>query len=381
VKLRPGAHLTPQNVAALGHLIAGAVEGLTPEAVSILDMQGNLLNRPRRQTTGEDDASGEATLEFRQSMERDLVAKISTTLEPLMGPDKFRASAALDTDFTSGETSEETFDPTKSVMLSSQKTEESSGTTSSSASGVPGTASNLPRPTSRPALASGEVGRTTENITYQSSRLVRRVRQPQGAVKRMSIAVLVDNDVKWTKAGATMQRSVEPPSAEKLKVIRDLVTAAVGLNADRGDQLIVESLPFDSTVNAEPPGAAPSAPAAPRDPVQVWLDKLKDPKVLMVAGGAVVLLLLLGFFALRLMRKNRSTVEGGPPELGPGSAERALAAANHARQIENEAAYAELPAAPMKKSDIVAGRLREAVKKDPVASAQVLRGWLTEDEE
>jgi flagellar M-ring protein FliF len=382
VKLRPGAHLTPQNVSAIGHLIAGAVEGLVPEAVAILDMQGNLLNRPRRQPAGEEGASGDAILEFRQAMERDLVAKVSTTLEPLVGPDKFRASAALDCDFTSGELSEETFDPTKSVMLSSQKTEESTGAATSS--GVPGTASNLPRPTSRPALAAGEVGRTTENITYQSSRVVRRVRLPQGAIKRMSIAVLVDHDVKWTKAGATMQRSVEPPSPEKLKVIRDLVTAAVGLNPDRGDQLIVESLAFDSTVNAEPPGAAPSAPAAPRAPAQTWLDGLKDPKMLMVAGGAVVLLLLVGFVALRLLKKRLPAAPaGGLPELPPGPGERALAAAaSHARQLEEEAAaYAELPPPPPKRSDIVAGRLREAVKVDPMASAQVLRGWLTEDEE
>ena len=380
VRLRPGAHLTPQNVSAIGHLVASAVEGLVPEAVSILDMQGNLLNRPRNQTAGEDGASGEASLEFRQAMERDLVAKISTTLEPLVGPDKFRASAALDCDFTSGELSEETFDPTKSVMLSSQKTEESTG--SASSSGVPGTASNLPRPTSRPALAAGEVGRTTENVTYQSSRVVRRTRLPQGAIKRMSIAVLVDHDVKLTKVGAAMQRSVEPPSPEKLKVIRDLVTAAVGLNADRGDQLIVESLPFDSTVNFEPPGAAPSGPAAPKGPPQTWLERLKDPQTLMVAGGAVVLLLLVGFLALRLLKRGPPEASvGGPPELPPGAEERAMAGTGQTRQFENgAAAYGELPPAS-KRPDDVAGRLRDAVKSDPMASAQVLRGWLSEEEE
>src|SRR5689334_21776287 len=143
VKLRPGAKLSPLNVAAICQLTASAVEGLGPEAVSVVDMHGNLLNRPRR-AASPDEAESEAGLEYRQRIERDLLAKINTTLEPLLGADKFRAAVFVDCDSSSGEQCEETFDPSKSVMSSSQRTEDLSG--GSLANGVPGTASNLPRP-------------------------------------------------------------------------------------------------------------------------------------------------------------------------------------------------------------------------------------------
>ena len=81
-------------------------------------------------------------LEYKQAIEHDLAAKINNTLEPLLGADKFRTGVSADIDMTSGEQSEETFDPSKSVMLSSQKTEDSSGVTRTLPS-PPGTAANL----------------------------------------------------------------------------------------------------------------------------------------------------------------------------------------------------------------------------------------------
>jgi flagellar M-ring protein FliF len=383
VKLKPGHRLAPQNVSAISHLVSSAVEGLAPEAVSILDMQGNLLNRPRPAQTAEGEPPSEAMLAFRQALERDLVAKISTTLEPLVGADKFRASAAVDCDFSSGEQSEESFDPARSVMLTSQKTEESTGTSSSA--GVPGTASNLPRPTSQPTASAGGVFRQTENITYQSSRTVRRVKLPQGTLKRMSVAVLVDHDRRWTQAGNTTRAVVEPPSPEKLKVIKDLVAGAIGLNAERGDQLIVESLPFETGLVMEPPGAPAVPEAAPRTALPAWLEKLGGQRVLVWAGaGAAVLLLLLtgAAFWLARRRSRRRVLVSAVAELPPGEpAEIAAGAPKEGRRIEREAAHAELPVGPPRKSDIIAARLRESIKKEPESSAQILRGWLSEDEQ
>jgi len=378
VKLRLGARLSPANVSAISHLVASAVESLTPEAVSILDMQGNLLNRPRRQLAGEENVSSEATLEYRQALERDLAAKIVNTLDPLLGADKFRVSVAADCDFSSGEQSEETFDPARSVMLASQKTEEyTSGPTTG---GTPGTASNLPRPTSRPAAGASGLARQTESITYQSSRLVRRIRLPQGTLKRMSVAVVVDHDVTWSGSGPQTQRTVAPPSPEKLKAIHDLAAAAVGLSAERGDQLIVESLPFESTLNSSSPAPSgpPPAQGGPAVPPAGW-QPLRNQKLLVGAGGALALLLmLLAVIWARMRRQRRRATVNLPPELPAGAA---AAEAANLPPLEETAPLAELPPPPPKKSEVVAGRLRETVKADPAATAQVLRSWLTEDEE
>src|SRR5579862_1834325 len=141
VKLRQIGGLSPQNVAALCQLVASAVPGLRPDQVSVLDTSGNLLNRPGPIGSGDGAEAGEAAaLEYRKSVEHDIQTKATQTLDPLLGAGHFRVGVSADVDLTSGEQSEETFDPAKSVMLTSQTTED--GPALQAASGVPGTASN-----------------------------------------------------------------------------------------------------------------------------------------------------------------------------------------------------------------------------------------------
>src|SRR5580658_9663631 len=251
VKLRPGSKMPAQNVTAVTNLVASAVEGLLPDAVSVVDMDGTLLSRPKKAAAGDGTEMTSESLEVRQQIEKNLVSKINMTLEPLLGAQGFRAGASVDCDLTSADQQEETLDPEHSVMLSSQKTEDVSERPANS--GIPGTASNLPQsPPAAPKTSNG-VSRRTENVTYQTSRVVRHTKIPQGVVKRMSLAVLVDQSVRWEGEGAAKHRVLTPPAPETLKTIKDLVAGITGFNAERGDQLIVETLPFESSLNAEPP--------------------------------------------------------------------------------------------------------------------------------
>ena len=199
VKLRPGMQLSRQNVAAICQLVASAVDGLLPEAVSVVDTRGDLLNRALKAASPDDPQPSEEALEYQQKLERDLLAKINHTLEPLLGANNFRATALVECDFSSADQSEETYDPTKSVIVNSQKTEDTS--VGATASGVPGTPSTLPRPTSRPGVGGNSVTRRTENISYQTSHTVRHVREPEGAIKRMSVSLLVDSRCATKAAG------------------------------------------------------------------------------------------------------------------------------------------------------------------------------------
>ena len=104
--------------------------------------------------------------------------------------------------------------------------------------GIPGTASNLPDAAPRPPVTGGGTSRKTENINYQTSRTVKRTVLPQGAIKRLSVSVLIDHEVHWEGTGANAKRVLVPPSPERMKVIHDLVAAAAGFNTERGDQLI-----------------------------------------------------------------------------------------------------------------------------------------------
>ena len=386
VKLRPGSQLSAQNVAAICQLTASAVDGLAPEAVSVVDMRGNLLNRARRASTPDDPGPSGAALDYRQQVERDLLAKINSTLEPLLGPDKFRATAAVECDFTSAEQSEETFDPTKSVMLTSQKTEDISG--GAVAAGVPGAASNLPRPTSRPATGSGGVTRRTENISYQSSHTVRHLRLPQGALKRVSVALLVDSDVRWEGTGDKAKRIVEPPSPEKLKTIHDLVAGVIGFSADRGDQLVVESLPFESTLNPEPVSVAPRPAPVPASPID---QMLKNKNV--AIGGAVALLVLVALIivAMKFVRfgSHRTSPAGMDAQLPAGSTanpmdlgkqiEATLAEQAALRQKQEADALNALKLPPVtKKAEVLTKHIGEQAKKDTTPMVHVLRAWMNE---
>jgi flagellar M-ring protein FliF len=376
VGLRPGASLSSQNVAAIANLVSSAVEGLTPEAISIVDMRGNLLNRARRDGLAEGAQITEAALEYRQAIEHDLMLKINNTLEPLLGPDKFRTGVSAEVDMSSGEQSEENFDPTKSVMVTSQKMEDSSGVTRIAA-GQPGTASNLPQPPP-PKPAGNTIGsvRRTENITYQSSRTVKHLKLPQGALKRLSIAVLVDHEVKWQGQGTQQKRVVTPPSADKLKTIHSVVATLVGLNTQRGDQLTVETLPFDMTVNAEPPpaGGAPVQKIAP----PAGLDALLKNKPVLYGGIAgVVLMIGVVIFAVSRGRRRNVEVEMGEA-LPPASSISAtpLPPANTGASVTPS----NLPALMPSRTEALLSQLQESGKNNPEVWANVLRGWLAEEE-
>jgi len=386
VKLRHAAALSPQNVAAICQLTASAVPGLSADQVSLVDTAGNLLNRPRPNAMGDNDTS-EASLDYRKSVEQSLQNKIASTLEPLLGADHFRIGVSADVDLTSGEQSEEIFDPTTSVMANSQTSSDGPGL--ASAAGVPGTASNLPNPTSRPSTGASNYSRHTENVSYQSSRLVKHTKLPQGGVKKLSLSILVDHSLRWEGP----KRIVEAPSVEKLKVIHDLVAAATGLDPARGDQLVVNAFPFESTLNAEPVNAAPAP--LPSTQLPAWLQKLMGNKnFAVIAGiGAAAMLALVGGFAFMFakMRKNKrlkaelaaAALEAAKPQESPiEHAQKDLEGRIAGQANEQERKEAEmmmqlkLPEVQTKKTEVIKKHLVAEAKKDPTAMAQVVRTWL-----
>jgi flagellar M-ring protein FliF len=372
VKLRPGARISAQNVLAVTNLVASAVEGLNPDAVSVVDMDGTLLSRPKTAAAGDGSEITSESLEVRQQIEKNLVAKISETLDPLLGAQGFRAGASVDVDLASSEQQEETLDPEHSVMLSSQKTEDV--TERADSAGIPGTAANLPQ---QPAPSSGKGGigtsRRTENVTYQTSRVIRHTKIPQGVVRRMSLAVLVNQSVRWEGEGAAQRRVLSPPSPETMKTIRDLVAGVTGLNEQRGDQLIVETLPFESSLNAEPPKPPEPAPApAPKSPA--WLEfatKYRDLWAPITLGLAILLVLVRGL--LRLARRAPAREASMPAELpapaaltelSPGAAQTAAGALTAPTAVEEGNELAE--------------RVRSVAKREPALTVNVLRMWLQE---
>lgn len=398
VKLRPGKRLAPGSVQAVQHLAASAVEGLDAAAVSVLDMNGVLLSKPRSEL---DDATGGSSgmLDYRQAVERDYLAKIRATLDPLLGSEKYRAGVSAECDFTSGEESEEIYDPNGSVVSTSQKTEDISGA-QSSGGGVPGTASNLPRPAPRTASTTGGVSRKTENVTYHASRTVKRLDLPKGTLRRLSVAILIDQGFHWEGEGARARKVLEPPSPERLKVVKDVVAGVIGFQQDRGDQVLVETLPFEATLTAPPATSEKGTPSAPSSfTLPKWLEPLMKTAPMPVwLGAAVSLLIVFLTIAFLLFKKLRGRgrqalgqqqLPEAPrrEQLSPIEAQQqfeektqAMIAAHEAnRERAEQEALAALRLPPnTKKSEVLKKVIVEDTKKDPAQMAQLIRTWLNE---
>jgi flagellar M-ring protein FliF len=383
VKLRTGMKLSQQNVTAVQYLLSSAVEGLEPTQVSVLDMQGNLLGRPKEKGAVDGSEPSEATIEFQQHIEKGLLAKVNSTLEPLLGAERFRASVVAECDFTSGEQSEETYDPTRSVITTAQRSKEASSV--ANGGGAPGTASNLPRPAPRGSSTTG-LSRETENMNYETSRVVKHMRLPQGTLKHLSASVLVDQKVRWEGPAGHPTRVLVPPSAEELKSISEVVSAAIGIRPERGDRLVIETLPFETTLSLEPPPAPVEPPSL--------LDRVKSDKfvISIIAVCLVVLILGLAFFRKTPPPfKTAATAVAPVPPVIPASETPAPAIAA-APAITPQQLGSQLEEELQKRERAVMDQIRaggsalqrltqevvDLTAQDPTLCANVLRTWMTE---
>jgi len=384
LSLRRAASLSPANVAAISHLVASAVEGLSPQQVAIVDAHGDLLNKPRA-SAGLGSAS-ESQIEYQLTIEHELAKKLGETLDAVLGAGNYRTGVSVECDFSGMEESEEVLDPTKSVIVSSQRTDESAGGRVNA--GIPGAAANLPDPPAAAAPASGTT-RRTESSNYQTSRLVRHVDHPRGAVKRINVAVLLDQEMKWEKKGDAYNRVFIAPPAEKITVIKNLVANVAGINASRGDQVTVDTLPFDGSIREDAPGtgepvARGSTPGGDKAP---WYLK-RDPKIIAgAAAGGVLVVGAVVWVAIR-RRGRRTEVTETVAALSPAVPLLLNAEPPHAKTAAEEYSLQEqkmldslkAPMLEATKSEALTKYLREEVRRDPSAATQLLRTWILDDE-
>ncbi len=267
VKLKRMGVLQQPSVVAIANLVASSVDGLAPDAVAVIDSGGRLLNRPRP-VDSSDASSADANLDYRRRVESELLSKINTALEPLVGAGHFHAGVNVECDFSSSEQSDEIYDGSKSALLQTQTTEESNS--ASLGGGTPGTAANLPNPPTKEASGTTGLTRRTENVSYQPGKTIRRTLSPKGTVRKISTAVLVDQAVRWEGSGAKARKTLIPASAETLKGIHDVVAGITGFSDQRGDQITIESLPFESTLSSE-------QPVVPRHPSSQKVSTLSSP--------------------------------------------------------------------------------------------------------
>uniref|UniRef100_UPI0022EB50C8 flagellar basal-body MS-ring/collar protein FliF n=1 Tax=Falsiroseomonas oryzae TaxID=2766473 RepID=UPI0022EB50C8 len=234
--------LDREGVQAVLHLVSTAVPGLRPQNVSIVDSRGELLARGGQALSGP--AAAQSADELRRSQELRLARAVEDLLERILGPGRVRAEAAVELDFDRVQTVEERFDPENQVPRSTQSTTE---TSRSSEPGNVSVANQLPGGGAEAGGNRTEQSRQEETTNFEIGRLTRNTTREQPALRRVSVAVLVDGVWEPVAGGPPRWRE---RNADELARITALARSAVGFDERRGDRVEVVSLRF-----AEPPPA------------------------------------------------------------------------------------------------------------------------------
>ncbi len=363
VKLRRGS-LPQQEDMAIRQLVAGAVDRLTPDNVVVVDAETNLpLNR-----FGSGPGTGVSELD------QELAKRVVETLEPVVGTDGVRASVHVEYDLTSGEETQETYDPSTAVALSMTRNEEMLG--SGSSGGVPGTSSNLPN-AQVPAAKSNQQTQSTksESGTYAVNRLVRHTIQPAGRIKRIAAALLVDDVVQVEQQNGKRSASRRKRTPDEMKQIEELAAATLGIDAKRGDLLAVENLSFQNLQQESP--VVPGALERLQRNLQQWTWLLRYLAIACLFGSVYYLLLRpvkkQVITSLRELPARRS-----PQVITAGSNAESLTDAN-ASSLESILGVPDVEGNPaLKKLAVLKNHLVDKVKAEPTGASQLVQNWLRE---
>jgi flagellar M-ring protein FliF len=398
LQLKQGRRLEQEQIQAIVNLVASSIPDLEANQVTVVDQQGRLLSSPE----GHDEfAVREQQYDMVHRLEDDYAQRIEGLLTPLVGAGRVRAQVVAQMDMAISEESHEQYRPDSQIVRSEQ-TSESISKDGSGAGGVPGALtnqppaagvaqpppSNTPPPAANaaggkngapgatsPVPGSGAAG-SSDNTSRQSTknyeidRTLNYTRNPSGRLRRVTVAVLIDNVRATGKDGKVKET---PLSKEQLDHINELVKGAVGYDEARGDSVNVLNASFTQE-------APPTAGDGELEKQKIWeAPWFQD--VLKVVAGLVVLLVLV----LSVLRPMIRTLIGPAPKMEVGVLPRDKASEADQLQKQQQAA---LPSADGPGSPATAAiaheqqvtAARTMVNQDPKRVAQVVRGWVANDD-
>jgi len=380
IVLRVRGALEPQQVRAIRHLVASAVNGLKPQRVSIVDEKGQLL----ADGASNDPNGGEISSdERRTAFEKRLREQVETIVSSVVGPGRARVQITADFDFNRITQTSDKFDPEGRVVRSSQTREETSASTDASRENQVSVGNEIPSGQRQPAAAEpattprDESRKSEEIVNYEISKTTKTEVIEGGRVNRISVAVLVDGTYGKNDKGEV---TYQPRSKEEIDQIAALVRSAIGFDQKRGDQVEVINLRF-----AE-------APATPITESSSWLSAFAFTKddimraiemVVMGLLGIVVVFMVVRPLVRRVLAPDERRLASLPAAAGgealPGTT--AIAAPGEAGKGETS------PTAKMIDLAQVQGqvhaqsvqRVGEIADKNPRETVSIIRQWLQEN--
>ena len=402
VELYSGRSLEPSQVVAIVNLVATSVPELSKSQITVVDQKGTLLS-DQAETSALTMAGKQ--FDYSRRMEGMLTQRVHNILQPVLGNDRYKAEVSADIDFSAVESTSEQFNPDQPALRSEQSTSEQR-TASNGPQGVPGALSNQPpAPASAPqttggtAAAGGPVQpgqplldangqqimdpatgqpmlapypadkRQQSTKNFELDRSISHTKQQQGRLNRLSVAVVVDDQVKVNAANGETSRA--PWSADELARFTRLVQDAVGFDASRGDSVSVINVPFSAErgeVIAEIPFYS-----------QPWFwDVVKQ-----VVG--VLFILVLVFGVLRPVLNNITGGGKGRQLTGIGSDAELGGMGGLDGELGNDRVSLGGPQSillpsPSEGYDAQLNAIKSLVAEDPGRVAQVVKEWINADE-
>jgi flagellar M-ring protein FliF len=242
LKLRTS--IAPGKVEAIVHLVASAVEDLTPELVTVVDSEGKVLSKGM----GLDDSNTPLTkqLEYKLAYEKNMAGRVQTMLEEIVGPGKAIVRVTADMDFAQVDVNEEIYDPDTQVIRSRQAIADRSDK-NDVAGGRISSVNPIGNEDDQARGRSELKEHNDETVNYEISKTIRVTQNPVGSVTRLSVAAVLDGNYRWDKnESGRSARVYVPRTTEELGRFETIVRQAMGYSADREDQVSVESIPFTS---------------------------------------------------------------------------------------------------------------------------------------
>lgn len=386
LKLFAGRKLADGQVDAIVHMVASSVAELESDQVTVVDQKGNLLSG--RKSSREMQMSADH-FDYTNKLEDRYRDRVYDILVPILGENSVRVQVVADVDFTVTEKTTEGFNPTSSALRSEQVNEEA--TTLGGAGGVPGALANQP-PAAGIAPELGDNGKgddaqqtlnSSKQATrnYELTKSISHMRLSPASIRRLSVAVVVDDLVSLNASGEVQRKERTPEEIERLT---QLVREAIGFDGLRGDTVKIINSPFMV------PEAVEALPEVPMWEQAWFWDILKQ------VGGILVVILLI-FMVLRPAMKRLTSNEIVRME-GAGGASGAAGAAGGAAGAGGANGTAALPGgeggapalgvdehgAPISlpgpgNYESILEAARRLVDEDPKRVAQLVKSWNAEE--
>ena len=369
-----GGGITSQQAKAIRFLVASAVSGLSPEDVAVIDANGTLIGAV-------DEAVPAAGAEDKAQILRERVERL---LEARVGFGNAIVEVSVDTVTETEEIRERKFDPTNRVAISTD-TEEITSNSNEAGRGDVTVASNLPDGDAAGGDSSSQNTETRERINYEVSETERAVTRSAGAIKRVTVAVLVNDAIEETAEG---EQIASPRAEAEMDALRELVASAVGFDESRGDIITIKSMALQTVV---PMGTEVSSSLFDR----FELDLMSAIQMVILA----IVALVLGLFVIRPLLSRNPQNEAPPAALLPATTDSdpdpdAALTGEVSGELDDfpdlqlDDNFSDLPAlnfanvaAADSASDDPVDRLRAMIGERQEETVEILRSWLEESEE